>query len=46
MTGLFASILARAGAGAMLCEADALALAECEDLPALMQVAANLRDAI
>src|ERR1700749_1324011 len=41
----FATILARAETGAMLSDADALALAECDDLPALMRVAAALRDA-
>jgi FO synthase len=40
----FATILARAETGQTLTEADALALAEYEDLPALMRVAAELRD--
>src|SRR5271163_4013405 len=37
--------MAHAEAGETLLAADALALAECEDLPALMRVAAGLRDA-
>ena len=45
MTDFFATILDRAASGEMLSGADALALAECEDLPALMTVAAGLRDA-
>src|SRR3984957_9672805 len=45
MTNFFATILARAEAGETLSAADALALAECEDLPALMRTAAALRDA-
>ena len=44
MTDFFATILARAEAGEMLSEADALALAECDDLPALTGAAAKLRD--
>jgi FO synthase len=44
MTDFFGSILDRAASGEPLPAADALALAECEDLPALMQVAAALRD--
>ena len=44
MTDFFATILARAEAGGMLSEADALALAECDDLSALTCVAAKLRD--
>ena len=44
MTDFFATILARAEAGDALSEVDALALAECEDLPALTRVAAKLRD--
>jgi FO synthase len=45
VTNFFATILARAEAGETLQAADALALAECEDLPGLMKVAAGLRDA-
>jgi FO synthase len=45
LTDFFATILARAETGEAFCEADALALAECEDSPALMRVAAALRDA-
>jgi FO synthase len=45
VTDFFATILDRAASGQRLHEADALALAECEDLPALMRVAAALRDA-
>ena len=45
MSDFFATILERAEAGERLSAADALALAECEDLPALMRVAAGLRDA-
>jgi FO synthase len=45
VTEFFASILRRAETGEKLSSADALALAECEDLPALMRVAASLRDA-
>ena len=45
MSDFFATILSRAEAGERLSEADALALAECDDLPALMRVAAGLRDA-
>ncbi len=45
MTDFFATILARAASGEVLSEADALALAECEDLSALMRTAAALRDA-
>src|SRR3984957_20478056 len=46
MTSFFANILARAaGGGDPLSQADALALAECDDLPALTRVAAGLRDA-
>jgi FO synthase len=44
LTDFFATILARAEAGETLCDSDALALAECEDLPALMRMAAKLRD--
>ena len=44
MTDFFASILTRAETGEALSVADALALAECGDLPALMRVAAGLRD--
>ncbi len=44
MTDFFATILARAAAGETLPEAAALALAECDDLPPLMRVAAKLRD--
>jgi FO synthase len=44
VTEFFATILGRAAAGERLSEADALALAECEDLSALMRVAAGLRD--
>src|SRR6516164_3726530 len=39
-------ILARAGAGGRLSEAQALALADCDDLRPLMLVAARLRDAV
>lgn len=45
MTDFFSEILARAENGDTLREADALALAECENLPALMRAAAVLRDA-
>jgi FO synthase len=45
VTDFFATILARAEAGEILPAEDALALAECEDLPALMRVATGLRDA-
>ncbi|HZK91056.1 MAG TPA: 5-amino-6-(D-ribitylamino)uracil--L-tyrosine 4-hydroxyphenyl transferase CofH [Stellaceae bacterium] len=45
MANFFAKILARAEAGEVLPHADALALAECEDLPELMRVAAARRDA-
>jgi FO synthase len=45
VTEFFATILDRAASGDTLPEADALALAECEDLPGLMRVAAALRDA-
>ena len=44
MTDFFETILDRAAAGDRLSEADALALAECQDLTALMQVAAGVRD--
>jgi len=44
VTDFFASILTRAETGEALSVADALALAECGDLPALMRVAAGLRD--
>jgi FO synthase len=44
LTDFFATILAGAEAGERLSDIDALALAECEDLPALMRVAARLRD--
>jgi len=45
VTQFFATILDRAASGGALPEADTLALAECEDLPALMRAAAALRDA-
>ena len=45
MTDFFTMILDRAAAGGTLTHADALALAECEDLSALMRGAAALRDA-
>jgi FO synthase len=45
VTDFFATILARAASGKSLAAEDALALAECEDLPALMHTAAALRDA-
>jgi len=45
VTEFFATILGRAATGGRLTEADALALAECDDLAALMRVAAELRDA-
>jgi FO synthase len=45
VTEFFTTILDRAAAGEQLSEADALALAECEDLTALMRVATALRDA-
>jgi FO synthase len=45
VTDFFATILGRAGSGASLPQADALALTECDDLPALMRIAAQLRDA-
>jgi FO synthase len=45
LTDFFTTILARAETGEILPAADALALAECEDLPTLMRVAASLRDA-
>jgi FO synthase len=45
VTDFFATILNRAERGETMPAADALALAECEDLPALMRVAASLRDA-
>ena len=45
MTDFFTTILDRAETGGRLSDADALALTECEDLPALMRVAASLRDA-
>ncbi len=45
MTDFFATILDRAASGDRLSDADALALAECEDLTALTRVAAALRDA-
>jgi FO synthase len=45
VTEFFATILRRVASGEPLSEADALALAECEDLPALMTVASGLRDA-
>jgi FO synthase len=44
VTDFFATILGHAAGGAPLSQADALALAECDDLPALMRVAAQLRD--
>jgi FO synthase len=45
VTDFFATILGRAENAERLSDADALALAECEDLPTLMRVAAVLRDA-
>jgi len=45
VTDFFTMILDRAAAGGTLTHADALALAECEDLSALMRGAAALRDA-
>jgi len=45
LTDFFRTILARADAGQTLSGSDALALAECDDLPALLCVAAALRDA-
>jgi FO synthase len=45
VTDFFATILARAASGKSLVAEDALALAECEDLPAMMRTAAALRDA-
>ena len=45
MTEFFATILNRAEVGETLSATDALALAECDDLPALVRVAAGLRDA-
>jgi FO synthase len=45
VTDFFATILARAASGKSPAAEDALALAECEDLPALMRTAAALRDA-
>ncbi|HYM73117.1 MAG TPA: 5-amino-6-(D-ribitylamino)uracil--L-tyrosine 4-hydroxyphenyl transferase CofH [Stellaceae bacterium] len=45
MTDFFATILARAISGTKLAVEDARALAECRDLPGLMQAAAGLRDA-
>jgi len=45
VTGSFAAILGCAETGERLSAADALTLAECEDLPALMRVAGGLRDA-
>ncbi|HVH79102.1 MAG TPA: radical SAM protein, partial [Stellaceae bacterium] len=45
MSEFFTTILGRAASGERLSEADALALAECGDLPTLMRVAAGLRDA-
>ena len=44
MTDFFTTILDRAASGDRLSEADALALAECDDLAALTDVAAALRD--
>ncbi len=44
MTDFFATILARSEAGEALSAADALALAECVDLPMLTRVAAKRRD--
>ncbi len=44
MTDFFATILGRAETGEPLSAADAVALAECDDLPALMRIAAQLRD--
>ena len=45
MTDFFATILGRAQTGVPLAAEDALALAECDDLPALIRVAGRLRDA-
>jgi FO synthase len=45
VTDFFATLLARAASGRSLAAEDALALAECEDLPTLMRTAAALRDA-
>jgi FO synthase len=45
VTEFFTTILDRVEAEGRLPAADALALAECEDLPALMRIAASLRDA-
>jgi len=45
LTEFFATILNRAEVGETLSATDALALAECDDLPALVRVAAGLRDA-
>jgi FO synthase len=45
VTDFFTTILDRAASGGTLAHADALALAECEDLSALMRGAAALRDA-
>jgi FO synthase len=45
VSDFFATILKRAETGERLSEVDALALAECDELPALMRVAAGLRDA-
>jgi FO synthase len=45
VTDFFATILDRAENGEPMPSADVAALAECEDLPALMRVAASVRDA-
>jgi len=45
VTDFFATILNRAESGERLSATDALALAECEDLPALMRISGRLRDA-
>jgi len=45
VTNFFTTILSHAATGEPLSPADTLALAECEDLPELMRVAAALRDA-
>src|SRR5262245_48447587 len=44
VTDFFTTILDRAASGEPLSNADALALAECDELAALMRVAAALRD--
>jgi FO synthase len=45
VTNFFATILSRAEAGVPLSADDVLALAECEDLPALIGISGRLRDA-